>query len=103
MTTPAQNQVSRGALGGAVGGTAAGLLFIFAAVLFFGRSRGWFVDKGFITQQVAMAVAEVRQSGPKYDPNYDPNASSNVIVRNNQLREINSANVYQMPASVSEK
>ncbi|PGH07933.1 hypothetical protein AJ79_06141 [Helicocarpus griseus UAMH5409] len=55
-----QGSVSTAMLGGAVGGAAAGLLFIFAAILLLGRRRNWFIREDYIEQLVQRRVMELK-------------------------------------------
>ncbi|EEH18594.2 hypothetical protein PABG_07654 [Paracoccidioides brasiliensis Pb03] len=52
--------VTTGALAGAVGGAAGGLIFIFTAILFFGRRGNWFIREEYIQKLVEMRVFELQ-------------------------------------------
>jgi hypothetical protein len=89
------------------------LLCIFAVVVFLGRPRGWFVSEDFIRQKVAAAIAEMplpplpsTETKPNYNyesPESSPGPIPRKILGPGQRREINSQNIYQMPAHPAEK
>lgn len=115
--------VSKGTLAGAVAGAAAGLLIIFAIVLLLIRRRGWFVNKEYIRQRVAIAVEErgeerrpafIKPSEPEKPTNTNsvaPNQNFFVPEQNIPPPQQNiptseqnvSISVHQMPANAAEK
>ena len=88
--------VTEGMLAGAVAGAAVGLLVSFAIILLVIKRKGWFVNKGYIRQRVAMAVeeripADVEPSLPEEPTNsYAPEQNMPI-------------SVHQMPANAAEK
>ncbi|KAK2747361.1 hypothetical protein FQN55_005110 [Onygenales sp. PD_40] len=92
--------VTTGALAGAVGGTAGGLIIIFTAVLLIGRQRNWFVRQQYVQELVAKTVMEMRPIpvDVKVPPEPEPH-----LVSPFRYRELNAEQVHQMPGHPAEQ
>ncbi|KAK2803541.1 hypothetical protein FQN50_006976 [Emmonsiellopsis sp. PD_5] len=92
--------VTTGALAGAVGGTAGGLILIFTAVLLLGRQRNWFVRRQYVQELVAKTVMEMRPI--PVDVKVPPEPERH-LMSPFSYRELNAEHVHQMPGHPTER